>query len=492
MTAESNNMTDVDTHPYDGKMLIGGRWTTGRAQHSIKVHSPATEQLIGTVPAGTAGDAEDALAAARVAQPAWAALPPIERARFLRRLCGLLDRDRETIARLITLEQGKPLSQARAEVGGAIHFIEYAADSARRIEGEILPSDNPGEELWLRRFPVGVVVGLTAWNFPIALAARKLGPALVTGNSIVLKSHELTPLSLVVFARLCEEAGIPNGVVNIVSGTGREVGEALVRSSLSNLVTMTGSVRAGREILAATAGSFKVVRLELGGKAPFIVMDDADLDLAVDAALGARFTNCGQICTANERMYLHKGIADRFLERFVAKVAAMRVGDPMTDVDLGPKVSGSELEKVETMLVEARQNGAEVLTGGQRPVGDQFIKGHWLQPTVLAVDSNNMQIMQQEIFGPVVPVMRVADFDEALQYANQSVYGLSAYLFTRDFGRIMRFTNAGEFGEIYINRGAGELAQGFHTGWKDSGISGEDGKYGLDAYLRKKTVYVRH
>lgn len=485
-------MTVVPTLPYDGKMLIGGRWTTGRAQHSIAVHSPATEDLVGTVPAGTAEDAEDALKAARVAQPGWAALPPVERARFLRRLCGLLERDREPIARLITLEQGKPLAQALGEVGGAIHFIEYAADSARRIEGEILPSDNAGEELWLRRFPVGVVVGLTAWNFPVALAGRKLGPALVAGNTIVLKSHELTPLSLVAFARLCEEAGIPPGVVNIVSGTGREVGEALVRSPLSDLVTMTGSVRAGREILAASAGSFKVIRLELGGKAPFIVMDDADLDVAVDAAVGARFTNCGQICTCNERMYLHDRIADRFLDRFVARVEAIRVGDPLTDVDLGPKISRVELEKVEAMVAEARQNGAELLTGGQRPTGDRFAKGHWLQPTVLLAGSNDLPIMQQEIFGPVVPVMRVSGFDEALRYANQSAYGLSAYLFTRDFGRIMQFTDAGEFGELYVNRGAGELAQGFHTGWKNSGMSGEDGKYGLDAYLRKKTVYVRH
>lgn len=475
---------------FNGKMLIGGAWTTGGAVRAIEVFNPATEELVGTAPEGTSADAEAALSAARGAQPAWAALPPIDRARLLRKLCLLLDRDREEIAKLITLEQGKPLAQARGEVGGAIHFIEYAADSARRIEGEILPSDNPNEELWLRRSPVGVVVGLTAWNFPVALAGRKLGPALVTGNTIVLKSHELTPLSLVAFARLCEEAGLPAGVVNIVSGTGRAVGEALVKSPLSNLVTMTGSVRAGREILAAAADSFKVVRLELGGKAPFIVMEDADIDVAVEAAVAARFTNCGQICTCNERMYLHDKIADRFLDQFIAKVGRLHLGDPMDDVDLGPKISRLELEKVEALVDQALMDGAELLAGGRRPASESFSRGHWYEPTVLSVDSNDLLIMRDEIFGPALPVMRVRSFDEALSYANDSSYGLSAYLFTRDVRRIMRFAKESEFGELYINRGAGELAQGFHTGWKNSGLSGEDGKYGLDAYMRKKTVYI--
>lgn len=483
-------MTAQTGLPVEGKMYIGGRWTSGRATRTIAVHSPTTEELVGTVPEGVAGDAEDALRAARLAQPAWAALPPIERAWLLRRLCALLDRDREIIARLITLEQGKPIAQARGEVGGAIGFIEFAADNARRIEGDIIPSDAAGEEIWIRRVPYGVVVGLTAWNYPVALAGRKLGPALATGNTIVLKSHELTPLSLLEIGRLCEEAGIPAGVVNIVSGRGREVGEALVRSPLSDLVTMTGSVRAGREIYAAAAESLKVIRLELGGKAPFIVMDDADIDAAVDAAIIARFTNCGQICTCNERMYLHEAIADRFLDSFVSRAAALRIGNPLDAVDLGPKISRPELEKVEAMVAEAVQGGAKLLTGGHRPEGDAFAKGHWFEPTVMMAPSNTAPIMQQEIFGPVVPVMRVTDFDEALRLANESEFGLSAYLFTGSLNRVMRFNSESAFGELYINRTCGEMVQGFHSGWKKSGLGGEDGKYGFDAYLRKKTAYV--
>jgi lactaldehyde dehydrogenase/glycolaldehyde dehydrogenase len=483
-------MTTQPGLPVEGKMYIGGCWTLGRATRAIAVHSPATEELVGTVPEGVAGDAEDALRAARLAQPAWAARPPIERGQLLRRLCALLDRDREIIARLITLEQGKPIAQARGEVGGAIGFIEFAADSARRIEGDIIPSDAAGEEIWIRRVPHGVVVGLTAWNYPVALAGRKLGPALAAGNAIVLKSHELTPLSLLEVARLCEEAGIPPGVVNVVSGTGREVGEVLVRSPLSDLVTMTGSVRAGREIFAAAAEGLKVIRLELGGKAPFIVMDDADIDAAVVAAITARFTNCGQICTCNERMYLHETIADRFLDAFVSQAAALRIGNPLDEVDLGPKISRLELEKVEAMVAEAVRDGADLLTGGHRPKGEIFATGHWFEPTVLMAPSNAAAIMQQEIFGPIVPVMRVADFDEALRFANETEFGLSAYLFTRDLNRVMRFNRESMFGELYINRTCGEMVQGFHSGWKNSGLGGEDGKYGFDAYLRKKTAYV--
>jgi lactaldehyde dehydrogenase/glycolaldehyde dehydrogenase len=474
----------------DGQMFIGGRWSSGAAEGWIEVYSPATEELIGRIPAGTAADAEAALAAARAAQPAWAALPPIERARHLRRLAGLIERDRETIATLVTREQGKPLAHARGEVDACVGLIGFAADSARFIEGEIIPSDIPGEELWLRRVPYGVAVGLTAWNFPIALAGRKLGPALVAGNAMVMKAHELTPLALLEIGRLAAEAGVPPGVFNIVTG-GREVGEALVRSPDSDLVTLTGSVRAGSEIQRAAAESFKAIRLELGGKAPFIVMADADLEAAVEAAVASRFFNCGQVCTCNERMYLDRRIADRFLERLLSRVAALRLGDPLGDVDMGPKISRLERDKVATMVDAAVAGGAELLAGGRVPAGEGYACGHWYEPTVLRATDNLSPIMQDEIFGPVVPYLEVADFDEALRFANQSAYGLSAYLFTRDLNTVMRFNRESAFGELYINRGAGELVQGFHSGWKHSGLGGEDGRHGLDNYLRKKLAYVR-
>ncbi|MDB5506855.1 MAG: aldehyde dehydrogenase [Devosia sp.] len=456
----------------------------------MTVENPANEQIIAEVAEGTVDDAEAALDAARRAQPAWAALPPIERGRMVGALADLVRDNAEMLARIVVAEQGKPIDQARGEIGATEMFLRFAAESARRIEGDIMPSDFVNEEIWIRRVPFGVVVGLTAWNYPAALAARKLGPALVAGNSFVLKGHELTPLSGLALAALSERVGFPAGVINVVTGGGRTVGQSLVTSPHSSLITMTGSTRAGREIYAAGAPLLKVVRLELGGKAPFIVMDDADLDAAVESAMIARFTNCGQICTCNERMYLHRSIADEFLEKFVAKTKALRIGDPLTSPDLGPKISAPEVDKIDQIVDRSIAEGAEVLLrGGALHEGD-FAKGHWYAPTILVAPHNRVHAMQQEIFGPVVPVMPFDDFEEALSLANESSYGLSAYVYTQSFKRLMRLTDGLNFGEVYFNRTCGELVQGFHTGWGQSGLGGEDGKYGLDGYFRKKTTYV--
>jgi lactaldehyde dehydrogenase / glycolaldehyde dehydrogenase len=472
------------------QMYIGGKWTDGAARGVIAVENPATEEIIATVPEGTVEDAEAALCAARAAQPAWAALPPIERAKLVNALAAEVLHHREHLARVVVREQGKPLDQALGEVDFTATFMTYAAENARRIEGDIFPSDHPNEEVWIRRVPFGVAVGLTAWNYPAALTGRKLGPALIAGNTLVLKAHECTPLSGIEIAKLAESVGIPPGVVNVVTGTGRTVGDALVRSPLSDLVTMTGSVRAGKEIYAAAADQLKVIRLELGGKAPFIVMDDADLDAAVDGAIRSRFANCGQVCTCNERMYVHEAVADKFLAAFLARVKALRVGDPMTNPDIGPKINRAELDKVAEIVDAAVAAGAKVLTGGSRLTSGAFARGHWFEPTVLVPPDNANAIMQREIFGPVVPVMRIRSFEEAMTLANQSDYGLSAYVYTRDMRRLMRLSTELQFGEIYVNRPAGELVQAFHSGWRQSGLGGEDGKYGFDLYLRKKTTYV--
>jgi lactaldehyde dehydrogenase/glycolaldehyde dehydrogenase len=471
-------------------MLIDGAWTRGAARGTIPVENPANERVIATIPEGTATDAEAALAAAARAQRIWAAVPAPERGRLVGLLADRVREHAELLARIVVAEQGKPLREARGEIGATETFLRYAAEGARRIEGDILPSDKAGEEIWIRRVPHGVVVGLTAWNYPSALAARKLGPALVAGNAFVLKAHELTPLSGLALAALSLDVGFPKGLINVVTGAGRTVGQALVESPLSDLVTMTGSTRAGREIYAAGAQGLKVLRLELGGKAPFIVMDDADLDAAVESALVSRFTNCGQICTCNERMYLHEAIADDFLERFVARAAALRIGDPLGDPDLGPKVSRPEIDKIEDIVARSVAAGAEPLLRGGRLEGGAYAKGHWIAPTVLLAGSNDIPAMREEVFGPVVPVMRVSSFEEALTLANDTAYGLSAYVYSGSLKRLMRLVDGLDFGEIYFNRPGGELVQGFHTGWGQSGLGGEDGKYGFDGYFRKKTMYV--
>jgi lactaldehyde dehydrogenase/glycolaldehyde dehydrogenase len=472
------------------RLFIGGEWVNSTGRKFVPVENPANEETVAKVPAGTVADGERALEAARAAQPAWEALPPIERGDLLRRLARLIAENRERLARVVVAEQGKPLAEARGEVDGTALYLTHAAEEARRITGDILPSDVPDEQIWIQRVAHGVVVAVTAWNYPLALAGRKLGPALIAGNTVVLKSHEGTPLSGLELAQLIQQADFPPGVVNVVTGEGPSVGEALVTHPITDLVTMTGSTRAGREIFKAAADDLKVLRLELGGKAPFIVAEDADVGAAVKAAVLSRFENCGQICICNERMYIHETIADEFTDRFLAAVDRLEMGDPMEQIDIGPKFSAIELDKVSRMVDAARDAGAELLTGGKPLTGGIFDKGYWYPPTVLANVRNDMEIMQEEVFGPVIPMMKVGDFDEALTLANDSRYGLSAYVFTKDMKRLMRLVRGLNFGEIYVNRPGGDAVHAFHGGYRHSGLGGEDGKYGLEGYFRKKCIYV--
>lgn len=470
--------------------FIGGQWVDSTIKEWIEVENPATGQVIASVPRGSTDDADRAVVAAYQAQPAWEAMPPAARGQLLKDLARLILENRERLARVVIAEQGKPLQEARGEIESAALYLSYAAEEARRITGDIIPSDNPDEQIWIQRVAHGVVIGLTAWNYPAALMCRKMGPALIAGNTIVIKSHEGTPTVALEIAQLTAQIGFPPGVINVVSGTGEGVGRALVQHPLSRLITLTGSVRAGKDIFRNAADDLKLLRLELGGKAPFIVAEDADIGAAVRAAVLSRFENCGQICISNERMYVHEKIADEFLGRFVAAVKELKVGDPTTLVDVGPKFSGPELEKVERMVSAAASAGSEVLTGGRRLTEGEFSRGHWYEPTVLRVTDNSLPIMQDEVFGPVVPVMTVTDFDEGLRLANESRYGLSAYVFTKDLRRMMRLTRELKFGEIYVNRPGGDAVHAHHAGIRDSGIGGEDGKYGLDAYFQKKTIYV--
>lgn len=470
-------------------MYVGGRFVT-LDDPLVAVENPATEAVIACVPEGNAAHADMAVAAARDAFPVWSARPAIERGKVIAALADAVERETERLATLVTSEQGKPISQAKGEVAAAVTFLRHAAEQARRITGDIVTSDNRSEEIQIRRHPYGVVVALTAWNYPLALAARKIGPALVAGNTVVLLGHEITPLSGLAIAELADRIGFPPGVLNIVTGKGPIVGQRLVEHPDTALVTMTGSTRAGREIFRTAADQIKMVRLELGGKAPFIVMEDANIDAAVEAAVVARYTNCGQICTCNERMYLHRAIADQFLDKFVAASKALTIGDPMADHDIGPKVSRAEVSKVTEMVDRGIAEGAKVLLPGGPLTSGDLEKGHWMSPTVLEISDNSDAIMQEEVFGPVVPAMRVDDFDEAIALANDTSFGLSAYLFTSSHQHLMEAPHRLKFGELYLNRANGEAVQGFHTGWGLSGIGGEDGAYGFDGYLRKQTTYL--
>lgn len=472
-----------------GKIFVGGAWVASAGAARREVYNPANESVVATVAAGTIEDADRAVAAARKAQTAWSAHTPMERAACLHKLAALVDEHSESLAELLTAEGGKLIRESRIDVAFCSALLRYAADSARRLQGEILPGEGRDEQIWIQRVPYGVVAGITAWNFPAALFARKVGPSLVTGNTVVIKPHELTPLTTLVLGELCRRAGIPDGVVNVIPGDGRTVGAHLVSHRDTDLISMTGSVRAGGEIYALGAERIKPIRLELGGKAPFIVMDDADIDKAVEAAVSSKFFFGGSVCTCNDRMYLHSRIYEQFIEKFVARVGSLRVGDPTDGAsDIGPRISSAEVSKLKTMVTRAMAENATKLVE-LKSDSATFGKGYWMFPTVLSVRSNDMAIMKEETFGPVIAAMPVDSFDQAIAYANDSDYGLSAYLFTHDNRLIMRAVNELHFGEIYMNRPSGESPHGFHTGYRRSGLGGEDGQHGVEGYLRKKTMY---
>jgi lactaldehyde dehydrogenase/glycolaldehyde dehydrogenase len=473
-------------------MYIDGSWVT--AKENRPVINPADESVIAAVPEADEGHAGQALESARRAQREWGRRSGPERGAVLRAIADGIRARGEEIARLVVAEQGKTISEARGEVGdAAAGFFDYYATFERAQVGTMFAPDEANEHLLVRSVPYGVVVGIIPWNYPAALFARKIAPAIMAGNAIVLKPHEDTPLSALALARIVEEAGMPPGVVNVVTGAGRTVGDALVRHPITRMVSMTGSVRGGREILAAAAENITPVSLELGGKAPFIVLEDADVTAAVENAVDARFWNCGQVCTCNERTYVQRGVYDEFVERFVEAASALRMGDPTReDVQMGPKVNKPELEKVEALVRGAIEQGAEVVLGGGRPQGEEFERGYWFEPTVLTEATNDMDIVQREVFGPVLPIQPFDDFEEVVGLANDSPYGLTAYVFTSDLHRAMRAVDDIDFGEIYINKIGPEQLQGFHSGYRLSGMGGDDGPYGYERYLRRKTVYLHY
>ncbi len=474
-------------------LFINNEWLKSDSGETAEVISPSTEEVVGLIQNGTVTDTEKALQAADVAFKKWKKIPPRQRAEMLYKLAAEIKNNAEFLAELLVKEQGKLLKVARMEVAVAASFIEYACENARRIEGDIIPSDNPGEQIWIQKIPRGVVVAITAWNFPFALAARKLGPALVAGNTLVIKPTSETPLATLELGNLALKAGIPAGVINIITGPGAAMGNALVLNPLTKMVTMTGSTPVGQVIAKNAAQNLIPVQLELGGKAPFIVFEDADIDSAVDGALHSRFDNCGQVCTCNERLYVHEKIYDQFMEKFMEKVKALKVGDPMLeDTDMGPKVNKNELAHMEKLVAISIEEGATLAYGGKKPEGAQFEKGYWFEPTILTDVTQNMTIVHEESFGPILPVLKFSSFDEVIAYANDSEYGLAAMVYTKNVENIMKCNEELEFGEIYVNRGHGEQHQGFHNGYKLSGLGGEDGKYGFEQYLEKKTFYVKY
>lgn len=453
----------MDLPQPDTPLYIDGTWREASGT-VLDVYDPRNERTLAAVASATGAEVHQALEAARRAQRGWARTPAAVRGAFLRGAADLVRRHRDLLARLISLEVGKPVGQGYGEVDFAEGFLRYNAEWDRRLEGDILPGDSVGETIHLLRVPVGVVAAICPWNFPLAVLCRKLGPALVTGNTIVIKPSEISPLSTLAFVRLLHDAlGLPAGVVNVVSGAG-DTGQALVDDPLTSLVSFTGHRDTGKAVMARASNRLTRVSLELGGKAPAIVWSDADLDLAVSSILAARHTNCGQVCTAAERVLVHRDVLEPFTERYVAAARGLHVGDPLEGADMGPLVSAAQFAKTSAAVELARREGARVVTGGGRPDGKAFESGYWFAPTVLRDVSPAMSVMVEETFGPVTPILGIDSIEEAIEIANASRYGLSAYLFSRDYGTVMRTVDDLDFGEIYINRTLGESIHAHHAG----------------------------
>ncbi|WP_341523827.1 aldehyde dehydrogenase [Pseudomonas sp. G.S.17] len=468
---------------------IDGAFAAG--DNLIEVFNPANGQLLGSVPETSLSEVERAIAAARAAQKGWARKPANERAGYLHRIASKVRDNAERLARIITAEQGKVLGLALVEVNFTADYLDYMAEWGRRLEGEILTSDRPGENIFVFRKPLGVIAGILPWNFPFFLIARKLAPALITGNTIVIKPSEETPINCFEFARLLAETDLPKGVVNIVSGKGATVGSALSSHAGVDMVNFTGSVATGSRIMAAAAGNITKLNLELGGKAPAIVLADADLGLAVKAITASRVINTGQVCNCAERVYVQRKVADQFIDQVSAAMAATRYGDPLVEdnLDMGPLINQAGLDKVAQMVKTAVGDGAQVITGGS--IADRNGQGFHYQPTVLAGCQQAMEIMRHEIFGPVLPIQIIDDLDEGIALANDCEFGLTSSIYTKDLSSAMRACNELDFGETYINRENFEAMQGFHAGVRKSGIGGADGKHGVYEFTHTHVVYLQ-
>lgn len=470
------------------KMFIDGKFEENVSGKWIQVLNPSTEEVISLMPDGTVEDARRAIDAAERAQSAWEKLPSIQRAAYLKQIAVGIRQREEELTDIIVREGGKTQQLARVEVLFTADYMDYMAGWARRYEGEIIPSDRPKETIMLFKKPIGVTTGILPWNFPFFLVARKMAPALITGNTIVIKPSQLTPENAYVFAQIVEEVGLPAGVFNLVNGRGSIIGHELAANPKVGMVSLTGSVVAGQQTMLAAAPNITKVSLELGGKAPAIVMADADVDLAVRAIIASRVINTGQVCNCAERVYVDHQIKDIFIDKLLQGMAQVKVGNPSlrSDLDMGPLIDASALNSIEKKVEKALQQGAKLLCGGHR-IGD---KGYFYAPTLLDEARQDMDIVREETFGPVLPIVTYSNVEEAISWANDCEYGLTSSVYTQNLDQAFRIMRSLKFGETYINRENFEAMQGFHAGWRKSGIGGADGKHGLEEYLQTHVVYL--
>ncbi|HEX4459035.1 MAG TPA: NAD-dependent succinate-semialdehyde dehydrogenase [Polyangia bacterium] len=464
---------------------IGGAWTA--SERRTAVVDPATGATLGSVPDAGAVETRAAIAAAHAAFPEWRAKTAGERAAILRRLAALVTENTEDLARILTAEQGKPLAEARSEVGSSAAYILWFAEEARRVYGDVVPSPWRDRRILVTRDAVGVVGAITPWNFPSSMIARKLGPALAAGCTMVLKPAPQTPLSGLAWSALCADAGVPAGVFNVVTGDARAIGGELTSSPLVKKITFTGSTAVGKLLLAQAAATVKKVSMELGGNAPFIVFDDADMARAVKGAVAAKYRNSGQTCVCTNRFLVQDGIYDAFARRMADAVGALKVGNGFDDgVENGPLINAAAVDKVERHLRDALAKGAKVIRGGHR----HALGGTFFEPTVIIDATANMTIAKEETFGPIAPLFRFKDEADAIAMANDTEFGLASYFYTRDLGRTFRVSSALEYGMVGINEGLITTEVAPFGGVKQSGLGREGSYRGIEDYLDTKYLSI--
>jgi len=465
--------------------FLDGAWVAADDGAILEVRDPATDEILTTVPNMGAAETRRAIAAAEAAMKPWAAKTAGERARVLRRWFDLMMSEQEALGRLLTREQGKSLTEAKGEIAYAASFIEWFAEEGKRTYGDVIPTHDASKRLIAIRQPVGVVGAITPWNFPAAMITRKVGPALAAGCAVVLKPASQTPLSALALAVLAEEAGLPRGLFNVLTGSASDIGGELTSNPIVRKISFTGSTEIGRTLMRQSAETIKKMSLELGGNAPFLVFDDADIDAAVAGAVASKFRNGGQTCVCTNRFYVQSSVHDEFVAKLAQATAALKVGAGLEDgVQIGPLIDAKAVKKVEEHIADAVAKGATVVTGGQR----HALGGTFFQPTVLSGVRPDMLICKEETFGPVAPVVRFETEDEALRLANATEFGLAGYFYARDMGRVWRVAEAMETGMIGVNTGLISTEVAPFGGIKQSGLGREGSSHGIEDYLELKYI----
>ena len=464
---------------------IAGAWVNADSSATVAVTNPATGEQIGTVPMCGTAETVRAIAAADKAQRVWRDVPAKERAATLRRLNDLMLANVDDLALIMTSEQGKPLAEAKGEIAYAASFIEWFADEARRVYGDTIPATSGDKRILTIKQPVGTTAAITPWNFPTAMLARKVGPALAAGCSMVVKPATQTPYSALAFAELAERAGVPGGLLAVLTGSAAQIGGEMTRSPIVRKLSFTGSTEVGRTLMRQSADTIKKLSLELGGNAPFIVFDDADLDAAVEGAMVSKYRNTGQTCVCANRLYVQRGVLQAFTDKLVARVKALKVGNGLqAGVTQGPLIDAKAVAKIEEHIADARAKGGEVLTGGKR----HALGGLFFEPTVIGGATAEMLFAREETFGPLAPIFAFDTEAEVIERANDSEFGLAAYFYSRDIGRVMRVAEKLESGIVGVNTGLISTAEAPFGGVKQSGLGREGSKYGLDDFLEIKYV----